>query len=89
MVIDQIKGVLESAVIGVHHPDFGEGVVALVVKSDFYKLSKPDIHLNLARKLAKYKRPKEVIFIEKLPRNSMGKVQKNVLRDIYSRTFSK
>ena len=89
LVIDEIKGVLESAVIGVHHPDFGEGVVALVVKSGFYKLSKPDIHLNLARKLAKYKRPKEVIFIEKLPRNSMGKVQKNVLRDIYSRTFSK
>ena len=89
LVIDEIKGVLESAVIGVHHPDFGEGVVALVVKSDFYKLSEPDIHLNLARKLAKYKRPKEVIFIEKLPRNSMGKVQKNVLRDIYSRTFSK
>ena len=74
--------------IGVHHSDFGEGVVSIIVKSEGCELRKSDIYFNLEHKLAKYKRPKEVVFIEKLPRNSMGKVQKNILRDIYSGTFS-
>ncbi len=88
LAIDEIEGVSESAVIGAYHSDFGEGVIALVVKLNGHEISKSEIGLNLERKLAKYKRPKEVIFIEKLPRNTMGKVQKNLLRDIYSETFS-
>jgi malonyl-CoA/methylmalonyl-CoA synthetase len=85
--IDAIEGVLESAVIGVPHPDFGEGVVAVVVKAKD-GLVEADIMEALKKRLANYKLPKRIIFIDILPRNTMAKVQKNVLRDDYRDIFS-
>ncbi|MFG1416970.1 malonyl-CoA synthase [Xanthobacter sp. V0B-10] len=81
--IDAIAGVLESAVIGVPHPDFGEGVTAVVVLNKNARLTEDDVHAALADRLAKFKQPKKVFFVEELPRNTMGKVQKNVLRETY------
>lgn len=85
--IDQIDGVAESAVIGVPHPDFGEGVTALVVKERGASVDERAILTGLQDRLARYKQPKQVIFIEELPRNTMGKVQKNVLREQYRRLY--
>ncbi len=87
LVIDQTPGVMESAVIGVAHPDFGEGVLAIIVKKENPEVNKSIIYELLNKKLAKYKRPKEIIFVDDLPRNSMGKVQKNILRQNYSDHF--
>ncbi len=87
--IDALPGVAESAVIGVPHPDFGEGVVAVVVKSKDGEISEPEIIDALKKRLANYKLPKRVFFIDVLPRNAMGKVQKNLLRDSYGDLFSK
>ncbi len=87
--IDALEGVAESAVIGVAHPDFGEGVVAVVVPVKGSKLSEAGISGPLKKRLANYKLPKQIIFVEDLPRNAMGKVQKNVLRDSYSDIFAK
>jgi len=86
--IDAIKGVAESAVIGVPHPDFGEGVAAVVVKTK-KELTEADILEPLKNRLANYKLPKRVVFVESLPRNSMGKVQKNLLRESYRNLFTK
>ena len=81
--LDALGGVLESAVFGVPHPDFGEGVVAVVVTRAAAVLSEADIIKSLRARLARYKVPKRVFFIDELPRNTMGKVQKNVLRTLY------
>ncbi|MDI4664873.1 malonyl-CoA synthase [Xanthobacter autotrophicus] len=81
--IDAIPGVAESAVIGVPHPDFGEGVTAVVVRAAGASLTEADIHAALNTRLAKFKQPKRIFFVPELPRNTMGKVQKNVLRDTY------
>jgi malonyl-CoA/methylmalonyl-CoA synthetase len=81
--IDAIAGVDESAVIGVPHPDFGEGVTAVVTLKAGAVLTEAELLAQLADRLAKYKQPKRVIFVDALPRNTMGKVQKNVLRDRY------
>ena len=86
-MIDEIDGVLESAVIGVPHRDFGEGVVAVVVRSDD-SLAAETIETSLAAKLAKFKQPKAIIFIDALPRNSMGKVQKAELRKTHDGLFA-
>jgi malonyl-CoA/methylmalonyl-CoA synthetase len=81
-VIDQIEGVLESAVIGVSHADFGEAVVAVVVpQSGESSPTEEAILGKLKASLANYKVPKRVFFAPELPRNAMGKVQKNVLRN--------
>ncbi len=88
--IDEIEGVTECAVIGVPHPDFGEGVSAVVVKTPGRE--RPcanDIRKQLEQELAKFKVPKEVFFVDELPRNKMGKIQKNELRDRYADTFKK
>ena len=85
--IDAIKGVFESAVIGCPHPDFGEGVTAVVVREKGAELSETDIASALEGRLAKFKQPKRVFFVDELPRNAMGKVQKNVLRETYARTY--
>ena len=85
--IDQLPGVFESAVIGVPHPDFGEGVTAVVVCQPGTTLTETDILSPLQERLAKYKQPKRVIFVPDLPRNTMGKVQKNILRDTYVDLF--
>jgi malonyl-CoA/methylmalonyl-CoA synthetase len=81
--IDALDGVVESAVIGVPHKDFGEGVTAVVVGDGKTNLSESGILKALEGRLAKFKQPKRVIFVTDLPRNTMGKVQKNVLRDTY------
>ena len=87
--IDAIAGVVESAVIGLPHPDFGEGVVAVIVRAKSTGLSEQDVIGALSDRLAKFKQPKRVFFVDELPRNAMGKVQKNVLRDTYARTFAR
>ncbi|MEY4467279.1 MAG: hypothetical protein RIR21_1072 [Pseudomonadota bacterium] len=83
-VIDELPGVLESAVIGIAHPDFGEAVTAVIVPRDGYKLSETDIIAVLKEKIANFKVPKHVHVVEELPRNTMGKVQKNLLREKFS-----
>jgi malonyl-CoA/methylmalonyl-CoA synthetase len=83
LVIDAIAGVLESAVIGLPHPDFGEAVTAVVVARAGAELSELQIIQHVKGQLANYKVPKRVILLPDLPRNAMGKVQKNVLRQRY------
>jgi malonyl-CoA/methylmalonyl-CoA synthetase len=81
--IDALDGVEESAVIGLPHKDFGEGVTAVVVPAKGATLDEHAIIGALENRLAKFKLPKRVIFVAELPRNTMGKVQKNVLRETY------
>lgn len=85
-LIDDLPGVLESAVIGVPHPDFGEAVVAVVVPEG-EGTSADAIHSALSGQLARFKQPKQVILLEALPRNTMGKVQKKALREEYAGLF--
>ncbi len=87
--IDAIAGVTESAVIGLPHGDLGEGVTAVVVREKGAALEEADVMRALDGRLAKFKLPKRVLFIDELPRNTMGKVQKNVLRDAYARLYAK
>jgi malonyl-CoA/methylmalonyl-CoA synthetase len=89
MVLDEAPWVRESAVIGVSHPDFGEGVVAVVVAQPGCKADIAALREGMFTRLAKYKQPKEVIVIDELPRNTMGKVQKNLLRDTFANLFTK
>lgn len=86
--IDALPGVVECAVIGCPHPDFGEGVTAVVVKSAGAKIGEQDVLAALDGRLAKFKLPKRVIFIDDLPRNSMGKVQKNILREQNAKLYT-
>ena len=85
--IDDLNGVNESAVIGVPHPDFGEAVLAVIVPQSGVKLNAEQIISPLQQRLAKFKCPKSVFFVDALPRNTMGKVQKNELRKTYKNTF--
>ena len=87
LCIDSIEGVTESAVIGLPHPDFGEAVTA-VVKADDGAASEATIIATLKGELAGFKVPKRVFFVDELPRNPMGKVQKAVLRERYGNTFA-
>ncbi|MEA2840667.1 MAG: malonyl-CoA/methylmalonyl-CoA synthetase [Methylobacteriaceae bacterium] len=87
--IDALPGVAESAVIGVPHPDFGEGVTAIVVRKDGAKIDEREISRALDGRLAKFKLPKRILFTDNLPRNAMGKVQKNVLRSTYEDLYKK
>ena len=84
LVLDELPGVAESAVVGVPHPDFGEGVVAVVIGEG------DEVAMIAAcrRQLAPYKSPKRIVFVDQLPRNAMGKVQKNLLRDRYAGLFA-
>jgi malonyl-CoA/methylmalonyl-CoA synthetase len=86
-LIDDLSDVLESAVIGVPHPDFGEAVVAVVVPNSA-DLDAATITGALAPQLAKFKQPKSVVVIDELPRNTMGKVQKKALRETYMGLFA-
>ncbi len=83
--IDDLEGVKESAVIGLPHPDFGEAVAAVVVREAGATLDEPTVIGRLKGEVANFKVPKKVFFVDELPRNTMGKVQKNVLRDQYSK----
>jgi malonyl-CoA/methylmalonyl-CoA synthetase len=87
--IDSLPGVVESAVIGVAHPDFGEGVTAVVVPEKGASVNEADVLKALEVRLAKFKLPKRVVVVEDLPRNTMGKVQKNVLRDTYKGLYTR
>jgi len=83
LVLDELPGVTESAVIGVPHRDFGEGVVAVVLGAG----DEAAMIAEARRQLAAYKTPKRIVFVDGLPRNAMGKVQKNLLRQRYERLF--
>src|SRR5580700_10759468 len=87
--IDAMPGVIESAVIGVPHADFGEGVTAVLVCNPGADVSEASVLNALDGRLAKFKMPKRVFIVQELPRNAMGKVQKNVLRDSYSDIYTK
>jgi len=86
-LIDEIDGVAESAVIGLPHPDLGEGVAAVVVPAKGARLTEEDVLAPLRRDLARFKQPRRVYFVDELPRNTMGKVQKNALRETYKAAF--
>jgi len=83
-VIDEVPGVVESAVIGVPHSDFGETVMAIVVPGKIGSASEISILEATGSQLARFKQPRKMVFVDELPRNSMGKVQKNILRDRYT-----
>ena len=87
--IDMLEGVEESAVIGLLHPDFGEGVTAVVVRKPGAACDEQSLLSALAARLAKFKQPKRIFFVDELPRNTMGKVQKNVLRERYKDIYLK
>jgi malonyl-CoA/methylmalonyl-CoA synthetase len=85
--IDALEGVVESAVVGVPHPDFGEGVVAVVVTEKGAGVTEDSVKAGIAPRLARFKQPGRVFVIDSLPRNTMGKVQKNALREAYAGVF--
>jgi len=79
--VDLLSGVVETAVVGCPHPDLGEAVVAVVVREQSAGLTEQKILDQLSGDLARFKQPRKIIFRDGLPRNTMGKVQKNILRD--------
>ena len=87
-LLDELPGVAESAVIGVPHPDFGEAVVAVLAPKPGAELAQDSVQASLNGRLAKFKQPKKVHVLENLPRNTMGKIQKNVLREQYKGDFA-
>jgi malonyl-CoA/methylmalonyl-CoA synthetase len=87
--IDAMPGVIEAAVIGVPHADFGEGVTAVVVCDRNAGVDEAAVLKALDGRLAKFKMPKRVFIVDELPRNAMGKVQKNILRDVYKGIYTK
>jgi malonyl-CoA/methylmalonyl-CoA synthetase len=87
--LNALPGVYESAVFGVPHPDFGEGVTALIVRSaGSGDLEESAILRSLRDRLAGYKLPKRILFATELPRNTMGKVQKQALRDLHAKLYT-
>ena len=87
LVLDAQPGVLESAVIGVPHADFGETVLGLIVPEPGVALDLDAISAASATHLARFKHPRKLILVDSLPRNTMGKVQKNLLRETYAAAF--
>ena len=88
LFIDDLVGVKESAVVGVPHSDFGEAVVAIVVRDSESSIDEDGLIQSAKESLANFKVPKRVVFVDELPRNSMAKVQKNILRENYSDLFA-
>jgi len=88
LVLDAQPGVLESAVIGVPHPDFGETVVGVLVPEPGASPDEDAIMAAAAEALARFKHPRKLIVLDALPRNTMGKVQKNILRDRFGGLFA-
>lgn len=85
--IDSMEGIVESAVIGVPHPDFGEAVFAVAVRKNGVTLDEDAVLSLLQGRLARYKNPKRVVFVDDLPRNTMGKVIKAELRSRFEKAF--
>jgi malonyl-CoA/methylmalonyl-CoA synthetase len=83
-LLDNLDGVAESAVIGLPDPDFGEAVSAVIVTDGTKKLQPTDITAYVKKKVANFKVTKHVFFVDELPRNAMGKVQKNKLREMFT-----
>ena len=88
LILDDQPGVLESAVIGVPHPDFGESVVGVLVAKDGVTLDLDTINAGISTSLARFKQPQHLVVIPELPRNAMGKVQKAALREVYKDKFA-
>ncbi len=88
LLLDEQPGVLESAVIGVAHPDFGEAVMAILVPQPGATPDLDAIDAVLREHLARYKQPKALELLRELPRNTMGKVQKNLLRERFATRFA-
>lgn len=86
--INELPGVAESAVVGVPHPDFGEVGVALVIAQPGHRIDPDAVLATLRTRLANYKVPKRCVVVDELPRNAMGKVQKNLLRERYRDSFA-
>ena len=87
-LLDEQTGVDESAVVGLPHPDFGETPVAFLVLKPGAEVDLSKIDIFITDQLARFKHPKELIVLDELPRNTMGKVQKNLLRENYKDLFS-
>lgn len=88
LILDEQPGVLESAVIGVPHPDFGEAVFGVLVAQKGATVDPAAVMAALAGRLAKFKQPKGLAVVDDLPRNTMGKVQKNLLREQFRGRFA-
>ena len=88
LVLDEQPGVLESAVIGVPHPDFGETVLGVLVPMKGESPDTEAIMATIKDQLARFKHPRQLILLDELPRNTMGKVQKNILREAYKDMFA-
>ncbi|MEM9574422.1 MAG: malonyl-CoA synthase, partial [Pseudomonadota bacterium] len=88
LLLDEQDDVLESAVIGVPHPDFGESVLGIVVAAAGSNPNLKAIKLNIEQSLARFKHPNQLIIIDELPRNAMGKVQKQMLREQFKDFFA-
>lgn len=87
LLLDEVPGVLESAVIGLPHPDFGEAVFAVLTPRKGVTLDPAAVLAQIAGNLARFKQPKAAVVVADLPRNTMGKVQKNLLRADYAGWF--
>ncbi len=87
ILLDDMPGIKESAVIGAPHPDFGESVVAVLVAEDGAAPDAASVTEDLRDRLARFKQPRHVVVVDALPRNTMGKVQKNLLRDQFAHVF--
>jgi len=88
LLLDDQPDILESAVVGAPHPDFGESVIAVLVARPGHSINLDSIKAAAANSLAKFKQPKHYTIVEELPRNTMGKVQKNQLRESVKSTFT-
>lgn len=89
LLLDDAPGVLEFAVIGLPHPDFGEAVFAVLVARKGETLTPEGALATLQDRIARFKQPKAAVIVPELPRNTMGKVQKNLLRQIHADWFDK
>ncbi|NCW31486.1 MAG: malonyl-CoA synthase, partial [Alphaproteobacteria bacterium] len=87
LILDEQPGILESAVIGAPHPDFGESVIGILVADGSQPVDLEAIEASLGKTLARFKQPRKLILVDALPRNTMGKVQKNILRDEFGAAF--
>ena len=85
--LDALPGVVESAVVGLPHPDLGEAVTAVVVRAHAATLTEAEAVAALQQRLARYKVPRRVLFVAELPRNAMGKVQKTLLREAHATLY--